>query len=118
MIKLHLQSKSKRLYKISKDSIEVMKSLEFSKSTLDEQLGTVKDNIKKLASDMKELENGLLDPNEVLEKLIKSEGRSQKNNFRKEGQTENTNDSQDNCKKKVQEMLPDISNIQDDIEFY
>ena len=42
---------------------------------------------------MKELENGLLDPNEVLEKLIKLEGRSQKNNFRKEGQTENTNDS-------------------------
>ena len=95
-----------------------MKSLEFSKSTLDEQLGTVKDNIKKLASDMKELENDLLDSNEVLEKLIELEGRSQRNNLRKDSLTENTNDTQDDCKKKVQEMLQDISNIQDDIEFY
>ena len=95
-----------------------MKSLEFSKSTLNEQLGTVKDNIKKLASDMKELENDLLDSNEVLEKLIELEGRSQRNNLRKDSLTENTNDTQDDCKKKVQEMLQDISNIQDDIEFY
>ena len=95
-----------------------MKSLEFSKSTLNEQLGTVKDNIKKLASGMKELENDLLDSNEVLEKLIELEGRSQRNNLRKDSLTENTNDTQDDCKKKVQEMLQDISNIQDDIEFY
>lgn len=95
-----------------------MKSLEFSKSTLDEQLGTAKDNIKKLASDMEQLENDLLDPNEVLEKLIELEGRSQKNNLRKDGLTDNTSDTQDDCKKKVQEMLQDISNIQDDIEFY
>lgn len=95
-----------------------MKSLEFSKSTLNEQLGTVKDNIKKLASDMKELENDLLDSNEVLEKLIELKGRSQRNNLRKDSLTENTNDTQDDCKKKVQEMLQDISNIQDDIEFY
>ena len=59
MIKLHLQSKNERLDKISKDVTEVTKSLEFTQSTLYEELGTVKNNIKKLASDMKELENDL-----------------------------------------------------------
>ena len=52
IIKLHLQSPNKQLDKISMDVIE---------------LGTVKNIIKKLASNMKELENDLLDPNEVSE---------------------------------------------------
>ena len=42
---------------------------------------------------MKELENDLLDSNEVLEKLIELEGRSQRNNLRKDSLTENTNDT-------------------------
>ena len=67
MIKLHLQSTKERLDKISKDVIHVTTSLEFTKSTLYKELGTVKNDIKKLASDMKELENDLLDPNEVSE---------------------------------------------------
>ena len=67
MIKLHLQSTKERLDKISKDVIHVTTSLEFTKSTLYKELGTVKNDIKKLASDMKELESDLLDPNEVSE---------------------------------------------------
>ena len=67
MIKLHLQSTKERLDKISKGVIHVTTSLEFTKSTLYKELGTVKNDIKKLASDMKELENDLLDPNEVSE---------------------------------------------------
>ena len=81
MMKLHLQSTNKRLDKISKEVIEVMKSLEFTQSTHDEELGTVKSDIKKLASDMKELENDLLDHNEVLEKLIELEDRLRRNNL-------------------------------------
>ena len=38
--------------------------------------------MKKLASDMKELENELLDPNEVSENLIELEERSRRNNLR------------------------------------
>ena len=53
MIKLQLQSKNKRLDKISKDVNEVTKSLKFTQRTLDEELGTVKNDIKKLASDKK-----------------------------------------------------------------
>ena len=43
---------------------------------LDEELGTVKNDIKKLASDMKELEKDLSDPNEISEKLMRRESRS------------------------------------------
>ena len=63
MIKLHLQSTNERLHKISKDVIEVTKSLEFTQSTQGEELGSVKNDIEKLALDMKELENDLSDPN-------------------------------------------------------
>ena len=98
IIKLHLQSPNKHLDKISMDVIE---------------LGTVKNIIKKLASNMKELENDLLDPNEVSEKLTELEGRLQRNNPCIHGLTENTNMTWDDSEKKVQEVLQDKLNIQD-----
>ena len=59
MIKLHLQSKNKRLGKISMDVIEITKSLEFTQSTLDEKLGTIKNGIEKFAFNMKDFEYDL-----------------------------------------------------------
>ena len=79
MIKLHLQSTNKHLDKISKDVIEV-KSLEFTQSMFNEELGTVKNDSNKLASNVKELEFNLLDPNEVSEKLIELEDMLRRNN--------------------------------------
>ena len=46
MIKLHLQATNKRLDKISKDFNEVTKSLEFTQSTINEELGNNKYNQK------------------------------------------------------------------------
>ena len=43
---------------------------------LDEELATVKYDIKKSASDMNKWKNDLLDPNEVLEKILELEDRS------------------------------------------
>ena len=65
-IKLHLQSNNE-------DVTEVPKSLEFTQSMLNEELGTMKNEIKKLGFDIRELENDLLDSNEVLGKLIELE---------------------------------------------
>ena len=101
IIKLHLQSPNKHLDKISMDVIE---------------LGTVKNIIKKLASNMKESEKDLLDPNEVSEKLTELEGRLQRNNPCIHGLTENTNMTWDDSEKKVQEVLQDKLNIQDNLE--
>ena len=42
---------------------------------------------------MKELENDLLDPNEVSEKLIEIEDRSRRNNLRIDGLIENKNET-------------------------
>lgn len=47
MIKLHLQPTNQRLVKISKNVIDVTKSLEFTQGTLDGELGTAKNDIKK-----------------------------------------------------------------------
>ena len=66
---------------------------------------------------MKELENDLLDPNEVSEKLIEIEDRSRRNNLRIDGLIENKNETWNDCEKKVQEVLRDKLSIQDDIEF-
>ena len=87
------------------DVIEATKSLEFTQSTLDEELGTAKNDVKKLASNMKELQNDHLDPNQVSEKLIELEDRSQRNNLRIDGLTENTNETWDDQEQKVQEVL-------------
>ena len=45
-VKLHSQSANEHIDKISKHVIEVTKSLEFTQSTLDEELGTVKNDVK------------------------------------------------------------------------
>ena len=95
----------------------VRKSLEFSQSMLDEELGTVKNDIKKLAFDMKELKKDLLDPNEVLEKLIELKDRLRRNTLRIDSLIENTNETWDDCEKKLQEALQYKLSIQDDIEF-
>ena len=46
-----------------------------------------------LASDMKKIENDLLHPNKVLEKLIELEDSSQRNNLRLDGIIENTKET-------------------------
>ena len=72
---------------------------------LDEELDTVKNDIEKLASDMNELENDLLDRNGLSEKLIELEDRSRRNNLRIDGLIENKNKTWDDCEKKAQEVL-------------
>lgn len=72
-------------------SPRMTKSLEFTQSKHDEELGTGKNDIKKLAYDMIELENNLLGPSEVSEKLLELENRSQRKNLCIDGLTENTN---------------------------
>ena len=47
MIKLHLQSTNQQLVKISKNVIDVTKSLAFTQGKLDGELGTAKNDIKK-----------------------------------------------------------------------
>ena len=71
-----------RLYKISEEVDEITKSLEFTQNKSDEELAIVKNNIKKVKSDVKEITEDLLDPYKVSSKLIELEDRSPRNNLR------------------------------------
>ena len=93
------------LDKISKDVIEATKSLEFTQSTLNEELDTLKNGIKELASDMKELENNILNPNEVSEKLIALEDRSWRNNLHIDVLIENTSETWEDYEKRYRKYF-------------
>ena len=85
IIKTNMKAVNARLNKISEEVDEITKSLEFTQKKFDEELAIVKNNIKKVKSDVKEITEDLLDPYKVSSKLIESEDRSPRNNLRIDG---------------------------------
>ena len=57
-----------------------------------------------------------MNPNEVSKKLIELEDRSRCNNLRFDGLTEDPNETWNDCERKVQEVLLNKLNIEDNIE--
>ena len=90
--------------------------MEFTEGRLDEEIATVKDDISKMKSDVRSIERDLLDPNDVSEKLIELEDRSRRNNLRFDGLTEDTNETWDDCERKIQKILSDKLEITEDVE--
>ena len=90
--------------------------MEFTEGRLDEEIATVKDDISKMKSDVRLIERDLLDPNDVSEKLIELEDRSRRNNLRFDGLTEDTNETWDDCERKIQKILSDKLEITEDVE--
>ena len=116
IIRSHLETTSKRLEEISKEVRDVTESVEFTGGRLDEEIATVKDDISKMKSDVRLIERDLLDPNDVSEKLIELEDRSRRNNLRFDGLTEDTNETWDDCERKIQKILSDKLEITEDVE--
>ena len=71
-----MQNTNDRLHKISKESIELTKSLEFTQVQLEGEIKNIKENIKNLETCFKGIEDDLLDPNDISSKLIELKGRS------------------------------------------
>ena len=65
LINSNLQATNERLDKIATEMGELSKSLEFTQSQLDEELGNVKKDITKLENNIKSTEKDLLDPDDV-----------------------------------------------------
>ena len=65
---------------------------------------------------MQVLEDDLLDPNEVSKKLTELEDRSPRNNLRFDGLMEDPNETQDDCERKVQDVILNKLNIEGNIE--
>ena len=84
---------------------ELSKSLEFTQSQIDEELGNVKKGITKLENNNKSTEKDLLDPGDVSAKLVELEDRSRRNNLRIDGLQETPNETWKTCEEKVQEVL-------------
>ena len=116
IIKTNMEAVNVRLNTISEKVHEITKSLKFTQNKFDEELAIVKNNIKKVKSDMKEITEDLLDSDKVSSKLIELEDRSRRNNLRIDGIAEDQNESWHECEEKVLEVIKEKLEIQDPIE--
>ena len=116
MIKSNMKLTNNRLDNISGKVTKITKSLEFTQNKLDEELISVKKDITKIKSEMKESTEDLVDLNLVSDKLIKLEDRSRRNNLRIGGITEQSNETWEEGKEKVMEVIKDKLNIENFID--
>ena len=73
--------------------------MEFTQKKIDEELFQVKKEIKNLKTEVKAIEDDLLNADEVSAKLIELEDRSQRNNLRIDGIREEPNKTWEACEK-------------------
>ena len=103
MIKCNMELANKRLAKISAEVIKVTKCFELTQKKLDEDLKSIKKDITKMKSEMKELTEDLPDPNPVDLEGIIFELMELLNNQMKLGEE---------CEEKVVEVIKDKLNIE------
>ena len=89
------------LDKIATELNEWSKSLEFTQSQHDEELGSIKKDIIKLENNIKSIEKDLLDPDEIFAKLIELECRSWRSNLWIDGLQQTPNETWKTCEEKV-----------------
>ena len=116
MINNNLQNTNDRLDKISKEMIELTKSLEFTQDQLEGEINYIKENIKYLETSIKEFEDDLLDPNDVSSILIELEDRSWRNNLWIDGIKETPNETREDCEIKIKELIKDKLKMNEHIE--
>ena len=91
---------TERLEKLSSEIVDLTTSLEFTQKKIDEELFQVKKEIKNLKTEVKAIEDDLLNTDEVSAKLIELEDRSRRNNFRIDGIKEEPNETWEACEKR------------------
>ena len=91
---------TERLEKLSSEIVDLTTSLEFTQKKIDEELFQVKKEIKNLKTEVKAIEDDLLNTDEVSAKLIELEDRSRRNNFRIDGINEEPNETWEACEKR------------------
>ena len=116
MISNNLQNTNERLGKISKEMIELTKSLEFTQDQSEGEINNIKEKIKHLETSIKGIKDDLLDPNDVSAKLIELENISRRNNLRIDGIEETPNETWEDCEIKIQELIKNKLKINEHIE--
>ena len=111
-----MKSTNERLDKLFTEMTELTKSLEHTEHQLEEELKTIKTDIKNLGCPVKEIEEKIeQDPN-INKKLIELEDRSRRNNIRIDRIVETPNETWGKCEMKVQEMFKMKMGIEENIE--
>ena len=100
LINSKVNKTTKPLDKFSGEIVNLTTSLEFTQKKFDEELFQVKKETKNLKTEVKTIEDDLLNADEVSAKLIKLEDRSRRNNLRIDGIWEESNETWKACEKK------------------
>ena len=89
MFKSKQENTNGHLEKISKEVLEITKSLKLEQGQLSDDIAIVKNDISQIKADMQEMEDDLLDPYDVSNRLVEMEDRSRRNNLRFDALVEN-----------------------------
>ena len=115
IIKSQLTNTNELLDQIPQEVVDLTKTLEFNQGELHDGLAGVKNDIKKVQTDLWEIEDNLLDPDIAMEKLTKVEDRSHRNNFQIDGIPE-TCEKWESCEEKLMKIIKSEWDITDDIK--
>ena len=100
LINSNVNKTTERLDKLSAEIVDLTASLEFTQKKIDEELFQVKKEIKNLKTEVKAIEDDLLNADEVSAKLIELEDRPRRNNLRIDGIKDEPNETSEACEKK------------------
>ena len=112
----NMKSTNEQLDKLFTEMAEMTESPEHTQDQLDDELRTVKTDIKNLDSAVKKVEQKIEEYPDINEKLIELEDRSRRTNIRIDGIVETHNETWEECETKVQEMFKIKMGIEENIE--
>ena len=92
----NLKLKNEWLEKLSREVSNIEKSLEFTQKQLEDETKVIKKDIEILQKNLNEIEKNLLDPWDIINKLMELEDRSRRNNLLIDGIAEANNGSWEN----------------------
>ena len=105
IIKSQLTNTNDCLDKISQEVADLTKSLDFTQEELHDGLANVKNNIKNVQTDLRQIEDDPLDLTFVMEKLTELEDRCRWNNIRIDGIPKISNETWESCEEKVRKII-------------
>ena len=112
IVKLQLTTTNERLDKISKEVADITESIEFTQG----EVKVIKEDISQVQTDLRHIQDDMLDPDYVMEKLIELEDRSRRNNLRIDGIPEVPHETWEMCEDEVKDLIKSKLEINDEIE--
>ena len=112
----NLKLKNEWLEKLSREVSNIEKSLEFTQKQLEDETKVIKKDIEILQKNLNEIEKNLLDPWDIINKLMELEDRSRRNNLLIDGIAEANNGSWENWEEQLQKIIKEKLKIEKNIE--